>query len=229
MIHLRPRFRAVLAVGIMAVAVLAGCASSAPEGAEAAESAEGADSGGFFSFLTGPSTEPVEIPAGTALRVRTTTTLSTAANSTGESFVGSLEEPLVVNGKTIAEKGAAVSGRVVLADKGGRVKNVASIGVTADSLETVDGEVSIQTGNYVVAAKKTHGKDAQKIGIGAGVGAAIGAIAGGGDGALKGAGAGAGAGTGAVLATRGDPAVIGAESVISLSLEAPVTVQVPVE
>lgn len=202
----------------------AGCSSATPEGADAA--AEARDGGGGWFSFGGPSAEPVVVPVGTTLRVRTTNTLSTDVNGTGETFVGHLEEALVIGEKTIAEKGAQVTGRVVLSDKGGRVKNVASIGVTIDTLETVSGEVPLETGNHVVAAKKTLGKDAQKVGIGAGIGAAIGAVAGGGSGAAKGAGVGAGAGGGAVLATRGDPAVIAAESVIALSLEAPVTVEV---
>jgi len=221
MTHVRLLLHTTIAVAL--ACGLAGCNSADMEGADA--SAESADGAGWFSFGE-PAPEPVVVPVGTALRVRTTNTLSTAVNSTGETFVGHLEEPLVIDGKTVAEKGAQVTGRVVLSDKGGRVKNVASIGVTLDSLQTVDGEAAVETGNYVIEAKKTLGKDAQKIGIGAGIGAAIGAVAGGGSGAVKGAGVGAGGGTGAVLATRGDPAVIAAESVIALSLEAPVTVAV---
>ncbi len=105
-----------------------------------------------------------------------------------------------------------------------RVKGVAQIGVTLVSPETSTDDIDIETDSYVVSAKKTHGKDAKKIGIGAGVGAAIGAIAGGGSGAAKGAGLGAGAGTGAVLATRGDQVVIPAESIVSFRLAAPISV-----
>jgi hypothetical protein len=44
------------------------------------------------------------------------------------------------------------------------------------------------------------------------------------DGAAIGAGAGAAAGTGTAMMTRGDPAVIPAESVLTFKLSAPVTV-----
>ncbi|MCB9386147.1 MAG: hypothetical protein H6509_16170 [Bryobacterales bacterium] len=101
------------------------------------------------------------------------------------------------------------------------MKGVARIGA---QLTEIDGN-AVATKSYVVVADKTYGKDATKIGIGAGVGAAIGAIAGGGSGAAKGAGVGAGGGTGAVLATRGDPAVIPAESIIWFELESPLTVE----
>jgi hypothetical protein len=165
--------------------------------------------------------EPVVLPAGTRIRVRTTSTLSTKSNSSGEEFAASIAEPVIVDGKTVFEKGARARGVVSLADKSGRVKGVARIGAQLTEIE----DTSVATKSYVVVADKTYGKDATKIGVGAGVGAAIGAIAGGGGGAAKGAGAGAGAGTGAVLATRGDPAVIPAESLIWFELESPVTVQ----
>ena len=217
------RKSAFLASLSLACALVTGCNQS--PAADAADGEAPAESGGFFSSMfSGPP--PTVVPAGTPLRVRTTTTLSTDANGAGESFVAHLEEDLVIDGKIVARKGAQVDGRITASDKGGRVKRVASMGVTIDAVETVDGKVDVAADDYVKVAKKTHGKDAQKIGIGAGVGAAIGAIAGGGDGALKGAGVGGGAGTGAVLATRGDPAVIASESVLTLTLQAPVSVQV---
>jgi hypothetical protein len=89
------------------------------------------------------------------------------------------------------------------------------------ALETANGEwIDINTHTVVRQAPGSKGKDATKIGIGSGVGAAIGAIAGGGKGAAIGAGAGAGAGTGAVLATRGKPAVIPSETVLTFKVSA---------
>ena len=172
-----------------------------------------------------PAPRKTVLPAGTALTVRTTNSLSTKSVQTGETFTTSLEEPIVDGSRVIAEKGATVYGKVVNADAGGRVKGVASLTVRLTEMQTADGDrVAINTDTYGVAAKTTKKKDAVKVGIASGVGAAIGAIAGGGDGAAKGAGIGAGAGGGAVLATRGDPAVIPSETVITFSLSEPVTI-----
>ena len=125
----------------------------------------------------------------------------------------------------IAKKGAHVEGVVVKSDPGGKVKEVASIAVTLDSLTLADGRsVRLSASQFLRQAKTTKGKDAKKIGIGAGVGAAIGAIAGGGKGAAIGAGVGGAAGTGAVLATHGDPAVISAETRLSFTLRSPVKI-----
>lgn len=176
----------------------------------------------IFSF--GDEAEPITLPAGTPIRVQTTSTLSTAANNSGEEFVATLVDPIIVGETTIAEAGSTVVGVITNADKGGRVKGVASIGITLLSLDTVSGTTDIQTTSYAIRAKKTHGKDAQKIGIGAGVGALIGGVTGGGKGAAAGAGLGGGAGTGAVLATRGDAATIPAESTVTVELQQPVTV-----
>jgi hypothetical protein len=176
------------------------------------------------------STHPVTLPEGAPLSIRTTSTLSTKANRTGEEFRGSLEEPLLVGGAVVAPRGAGVSGVIADSDPGGRVKGRARLGVRLTGIETTasGGSASkdITTNTVWYEARATKGKDAAKIGIGAGVGALIGGLVGGGKGAAIGAGAGGGAGTGVVLATRGDPAVIPAESVLTFALAAPLTVDV---
>ena len=159
------------------------------------------------------------------MTVRTTTTLSTKTAQSGQTFTATLEEPLAQGSTVIAPKASTVEGEVVESDPGGRVEGVASISVRLTSLTTPDGrQINLVTNSLTHQAKTTKKKDAAKIGIGAGIGAAIGAIAGGGKGAAIGAGAGAGTGTGAVLATRGDAALIPAETVLQFRLESPVTV-----
>jgi hypothetical protein len=172
-----------------------------------------------------PKMQAVTLPAGTAIKVRTTSTLSTKSATSGEAFMASLEEPIVDGTWVIAPKGATVHGVVAESDPGGRVKGVASLAIRLTKLETADGRtVDIATSTFATEAKDTKKKDAVKVGIASGIGAAIGAIAGGGKGAAIGAGAGAGAGTGAVLATHGDPAVIPSESVVNFKLREPVTI-----
>ena len=173
-----------------------------------------------------PPPAPVTITAaaGQALRVRTASALSTKTAQNGEVFTAVLADPLVVNGVTLAGQGATVTGVVSSSDPGGRVKGVASLAVRLTGLELTNGRtVSLATNSFVKTAPHTKKKDALKVGIGSGIGAAIGAIAGGGKGAAIGAGAGAGAGTGAVLGTRGDPAVIPSESLLTFRLQRPVS------
>ncbi|HSP69742.1 MAG TPA: hypothetical protein VLN48_18590 [Bryobacteraceae bacterium] len=167
--------------------------------------------------------DPVTIAPGTPLRIRTDSALSTKTAKAGDTFTATLTEPLVVDGKEIAPRGARAQGRVVNSDEGGRVKGVASISVRLTQIHVGTRDVAITTGTIGRQARTTKKKDAVKVGIGAGIGAAIGAIAGGGEGAAIGAGAGGAAGTGLVLATHGEPAVIPAETVLTFKLTAPVT------
>lgn len=139
--------------------------------------------------------------------------------------MATLANPIVDGNWVVAKKGATVEGTVIDADQGGRVKGVASLSLRLDRLTLADGRtVDLDTSRLTREAKSTKKKDAAKVGIGAGIGAAIGAIAGGGKGAAIGAGAGGAAGGGMVLATKGDPAVIGSETQLTFRLTSPVTV-----
>jgi hypothetical protein len=225
----------VLALSLL---LLAGCqppaSEDAAESTEASQSESSAAGSGAGNQARESSQEaqsaPVPrvltVPAGTVLKVRTTNTLSTKSVQAGETFTASLEEPLVADGQVVAAKGATVYGKVASADECGRVKGVASLSVRLSELQAANGErLSIATDIYGVQAQSTKKKDATKVGIASGVGAAIGAIAGGGSGAAKGAAVGAGAGGGWVLGTRGDAAEIPSESVLSFSLEEPLTIR----
>ena len=142
----------------------------------------------------------------------------------GDSFTATLDKELVVDGFVIAERGARVEGRVVAADRGGRVSGVAALSVEITRLRTADGQnVALQTETFAKHADDSKRQDAAKIGAGAAIGAAIGAIAGGGKGAAIGAGVGGGAGAGDVLLTRGNAATLPSETRITFRLRAPVT------
>jgi hypothetical protein len=157
--------------------------------------------------------------------VRTQNTLSTERNFAGDTFSASLEEPLVMEGFVIAEKGAEVEGRIVRSEKAGRIEGVSGLAVELVRLHTADGQkLAIATGLYEVKGERSRGSDAKKVGIASGVGAIIGAIAGGGKGAAIGAGVGAGAGAGTVAATRGQDSVIPAESRLTFTTRTAVEV-----
>ena len=217
-----------VSLAIAAVLVQAGCSRDSaasedgvtPEGTATAQG--GASGAGDAAQLQADS---VTLPEGTQLTVRTTIALSSNTHRAGQTFSAHLEDPLVYGGREIAPKGAEVEGRIVQADKGGRVKDRASLTVQLTGLHTTGGQVvEISTNSISREANSTKGKDAARIGIGSGIGAAVGAIAGGGKGAAIGAAAGAGAGTGVVLATTGDPAVIPSETVLVFELTSPALV-----
>lgn len=73
--------------------------------------------------------DSVALPAGTRLRVRTTSTISTKTADVGDRFVATLEEPLIVGGTVVASKRADVMLAIVDSDAGGRVKGRATLTV----------------------------------------------------------------------------------------------------
>jgi len=146
----------------------------------------------------------ITIPSGTRLRVTLIDGVSSNQSSSGDQFMASLADPVVINGKTVLAKGTKVRGRVVDATESGRVKGRASIQLKLTNIVRNNApDVAISTKTFSAVAEATKKRDAAIIGGGAGLGAAIGAIAGGGKGAAVGAAVGGGAGTGTVLATKG--------------------------
>ncbi len=172
-----------------------------------------------------PQPHTVTIPAGTTLSVRLGETLSTQRSRAGDTFTATLDQPLVVDGFVIAERGARAQGRVVESDPAGRVHGLAQLSLELTQINTSDGQkVRVNTAAFRKQAESTKKKDAAKVGIGAALGAAIGAIAGGGKGAAIGAGVGGAAGAGDVMLTRGQAAEIPVETRLSFRLSEPVTI-----
>lgn len=172
-----------------------------------------------------PQPHVVTLPAGTNLAIRLGETLSTDHNYTGDTFRATLESPIIVDGFIIADRRSKVLGRIVNAEKAGRVEGVSDLTLTLTEINTSDGQrVRIETGAYDKRGPASTGEDTAKIAGGAALGAIIGAMAGGGKGAAIGAGAGGAAGTGTVLATRGKAAVLPTETRLTFRLASPVTI-----
>lgn len=214
-----------IGMGMLAL-LLVGCGQTAEtKGPEAGvPEAKVAEAKPVEAPVAPPVAAAVVIPAGTLLTVRTTTAISSDASLPGQGFSASLAEPVVIDGKTVVPRGARTGGVILSIEDGGRVKGVASVSLGLTSLRIGGKQVKVASTVYTKEAAATKKKDAVKVGIGAGIGAAVGAIVGGGKGAAVGAASGAGAGTAVVLATRGDPAVVEAESVLSFQLTKSVTV-----
>jgi hypothetical protein len=167
----------------------------------------------------------LNIPAGKFIVVRIAQPLSSDHNQVGDFFTATLAEPIVIDGIVVAQRGQTVSGRVTQVDKGGRVSGVAKLGVQLTQLTAVDGQqLPIQTQFIGRNARTTAGRDAGVVAGTTAAGAAVGAAADWGRGAAIGAGAGAALGIAGVLLSRGAPAVLYPESLLSFRLEQPVTV-----
>lgn len=175
----------------------------------------------------GPPPEPnrVTLAAGTLVTVRLAEDLSSEKNVSGDLFSATLDQPLVIDGLVIAERGSRAEGRVAEAERSGKVKGIAVLGLQLTRFNTSDGQkIAITTDTFTKRASSEKMKDAAKVGAAASIGAAIGAIAGGGKGAAIGGAIGGAAGAGGVMATRGTPAELPAETRISFRISTPVTI-----
>jgi hypothetical protein len=167
----------------------------------------------------------VTLTSGMALPIRVAETLSTDHNYTGDTFRATLDQPIIMNGYIIADKGSKVLGDIVEAEKPGRVKGSGQLVLALKEINTTDGQrVEIQTESWTRDAPNSRRRDAEEIGGGAALGAIIGALAGGGKGAAIGAGAGGAAGTAVDLSTRGKPATVPVETHLTFHLQSPVTI-----
>jgi len=164
----------------------------------------------------------VSVPASTSIHVRVSTEINTGSTAPGSTFDGTLAEPLVVNGVTVAPRGSLVGGRVTNVVSSGRLKRPAEISLMLTSITPNGGQqTSVSTRTWSVSGKSHKRRDITMIGGGAGVGAAIGAIAGGGKGAAIGSAVGAAGGTAGAFATGKKEIDLPAETEMTFTLTAP--------
>ncbi len=164
------------------------------------------------------------VPAGTWVTLRVDQPISSNHNQAGDSFTGTLAQPLVAQGIVIARRGQTVRGRVSEAVKAGRVQGTSRLALELTELTLVDGQ-QIPLRTQVVGRKgdTSVGNDVAAVGVTTGAGAAIGGAAAGGFGAGMGAIAGAGASIIGVLTTRGRPTVVYPETMLTFRIDAPIT------
>jgi hypothetical protein len=173
----------------------------------------------------------VTIPTGTVLPVRLGTAVASDSSHAEDRVRGTLRRAIVIDGVQVLPAGTTLLGHVTSAERSARVKGRASIAFRFTQLDQPGdaGRVAIRTGVISRVAPATKKEDAAKIGGGAAGGAIIGGILGGGDGAAKGAAIGGAAGTGVVLSTRGKEVRLGPGASLSVRLQAPVKIRVPVK
>ena len=206
----------------LALVTLTGCEpAESPKPTGAAQAAPVAQSA---NPRPSPAPEMV-IPRGTALRVRLNHAVSTEANRPGDRFTATLDEPLVIDGKTVLSKGILVRGTIRESDDSGRLSGRAVLALTLESLAWNGRTYALRTETHRRVSAGHKKRNAILAGGGSGVGALIGGIAGGGRGALIGAGAGAAAGTAGAAATGKREIRIPAESVLGFRLREPLWIE----
>lgn len=165
----------------------------------------------------------IAIPEGTVVTVRMIDEINSNATNVGDTYRASLDEPVVVDGRTVAAKGADATVRVARVDQSGTISGREEIAIVLNDISINGRKYTAESAHAEVAATSRSKESATVIGGTAVVGAIIGAIAGGGKGAAIGAATGAGAGA-AIQAIRGQKIEIPSESKLDFRLAQPMYV-----
>ena len=168
--------------------------------------------------------EQVVIPSGTAITVRLQSSVSSATSHSGDEFDATLDQPLVVDGKTVAAEGTQVTGRVLAARHSGRLRHPGYLRIALSSLTLNGKAVPVRSSTVTIAGGSHKRRNLAWIGGGAGGGALIGALASGGSGALIGSAIGAAGGTSAAFITGKKDVGFSAERRLTFHLTRLVTV-----
>ena len=227
---------------LIACLLLTAACSKKTDEASAPSAAPAATPAGTQSATPGPAGAPVErqaeamkpapeppppvvIPAGTVITVRTQSTLGSKISHAGDMFGATVAQAVSVDGKEVIPSGSDAQGTVVEAQAQGKIKGQGSLQLTLTRITIKGASYSIQTSKYEATVKGKGKRTAIATGGGGALGALIGGLAGGGKGAAIGAAAGAGAGLAGGTFTGNKQIELPAESALSFTLSAPVTLK----
>ena len=129
--------------------------------------------------------QAIEIPTGSPVYIRLQESISSATAQEGQSFSAVLDEPIVVEGQTVAPQGIPVTGRVVAARQSGHLHDSGYLRLTLSSITLNGKAVPLQTSSLFVKGGSFGNRNLAYVGGGAGGGALIGALVGGGKGAAR--------------------------------------------
>jgi hypothetical protein len=156
--------------------------------------------------------------------VRLVDPIDSEKNQTGDTFHATLNQPLTINGGVVVPSGSDVQGHLVDVKSAGKFAGSSQVVMQLDSITSGGQTYNVQTDQYKKQGSSRGKNTAEKTGIGAGVGAILGGLLGGGKGAAIGAAAGGGVGAGSQAVTKSQQIKLPSETVLSFTLQAPVTV-----
>jgi hypothetical protein len=140
----------------------------------------------------------------------------------GETFRASVDEPVVVDGQTVIQRGADAVAKLVQDKQSGKFEGRTVLTLELQQVMVSGRMVDVTTGDVSEESSSRGARTAKVVGGATAVGAIIGAIAGGGKGAAIGAGSGAAVGGGAQAVTKGQVVKIPSETRLTFTLQQPV-------
>jgi len=171
-----------------------------------------------------PPPAKVTVESGTSLAVRLVDSIDSETAQQGQTFKATLDSPLAVDGEVVVPAGYDIEGHVVQVQSAGKFQGRSLLALQLDRILVGNKHYTISTSEYRREGSSRTKNTAEKVGAGAVIGAIIGGIAGGGKGAGIGAAAGGGLGGGVQAATKGQQIKLPSETVLTFSLQAPLTV-----
>lgn len=169
-----------------------------------------------------PVSSGIVIPVGAPVVVRMIDAVNSDTAYLGQTFRGSLDEPLYVNGQIVVPRGADVMTKLVQDEQSGKIEGRTILTLALSSITVNRTRVDVTSSSVTNASSSRGQRSAGVIGGATALGAVIGAIAGGGKGAAIGAGSGAAVGTGAEVLTSGQKVKIPSETRLTFRLQSPV-------
>ena len=151
--------------------------------------------------------QKLQLPTGTAVKMRLTEAISSDGNKAGDNFSGRVSEAVMLDGRTVIPVGASIEGRVARVSSPRRIKGRPEISLHPESVTFPDGKTlnmsavivdsqvdgtSVNDEGEIKGSGHTRG-DLIEMAAGAGGGLTIGALAGGAKGGFIGAAIGGGA------------------------------------
>ncbi len=161
------------------------------------------------------------IPAGAPITVRMVDAVNSETSRTGQTYMASLDEPIVVDGRTLLSRGADVITKLVSDQQAGRLQGRTVLTLALVSIKVNDRWVELSSEDVRTESASQGAKSGKVVGGTAALGAIIGGIVGGGKGAAIGAGSGAVVGAGAAVMTSGEKVVIPSETRLTFHLQTP--------
>ncbi|HEX4320314.1 MAG TPA: BON domain-containing protein [Acidobacteriaceae bacterium] len=171
-----------------------------------------------------PPHDPVTLPPGALLKVRTSEPLTSKRAKDGTPIQFTVVRDVYAAGVLAIPRGATIHGQVVDVKHAGALGGSPELALKIDSLDLGGQDYALDSAPFSVKGPNKAGRTAGNAFGGAILGAIIGGAVGGGSGAAIGAGAGAVGGTAASAATPGPQVWIPAEALMDFHLNAPLTV-----
>lgn len=174
-----------------------------------------------------PRFEEVTVRQDSVVGIKIDQAVSSETAKVEDRVTAKVTRDVIVDGRTAIAAGAKLEGIVTLAERGGKFRERAKLGVRFTTLILADGmRVPLQTEAILREGDSPTGEAGSKIGASAVAGAILGGLIGGKRGAVIGSTAGAAGGTAVVASGGRNEAIIQGGAPLTVRLTAPVTLTI---